>query len=205
MKIRIILLAGLAICTLFGACGKNNETANAEANKTSSNTVQTENTWYYDWDKGMEAAKKEHKPVYVHFTAEWCKWCHTMRKETYAAAEINNRFKDGWITISIDTDDNNKTGKVYLDEKTKKAIAYLHGEKGNYEEKTLTNLQLMQFFGGSGLPTLLFIDKEGIPLQKISSFIEKEEFAVILDFFKEEAYNTTSFDEFKKSHKGTGN
>ncbi len=63
----------------------------------------------------------------------------------------------------------------------------------------------MKFFGGSGLPTLLFIDKEGTTLQKIPGFIEKEEFVVILDFFKEEAYNTTSFDDFKKSHKGTGN
>ena len=207
MKIRIMILTGLAICTLFGACGKSNETAKAEANdKTSSNTAQTENTWYYDWDKGMEAAKKENKPAYVHFTADWCTWCKKMRKETYAATEISNRFKDGWITISIDTEDNNKTGKVYLDEKAKKALSYLQGEKGDFEEKTLTNSQLMQFFGGSGLPTLLFIDKEGIPLQKIPGFIEKEEFAVILDFFKEEAYKKNiSFEDFKKSHKGMGN
>ena len=207
MKIRIIIiLTGLAICTLFGACGKSNETAEAEANdKTSSNTEQAENTWYYNWDKGMEAAKKENKPVYVHFTADWCKWCRKMENETYSAAGNKKRLSSGWITISLDTEDNNKTGNVYLDEKTKKAFAYLQGEKGDLEEKTLTNPQLMKFFGGSGLPTLLFIDKEGTTLQKIPGFIEKEEFVVILDFFKEEAYNTTSFDDFKKSHKGTGN
>jgi len=205
MKARTILITGLLFCTLTGACGNSNENSAAQENtqipvEVASTTSQTEGeTWYHDWDTGMAAAQEEQKPILVHFTADWCKYCIKMKKETYAADEIKKRFSNGWVTIMIDTEEKDKTGKVYFDEAAKKAMVYLNGDQGNFEEKVLGHQELLQFFGGMGLPTLLFVDKDGTPLQKISSFIEKEEFAVILDFFREEAYKTSSFDDFKKN------
>jgi len=205
MKVSTILVTGLLVCTLTDACGKSDENSAAQENATipvevASNTPQTvDERWYHDWDTGMAAAQKEQKPVLVHFTAAWCTYCIKMKQETYAADEIKKRFSNGWVTIMIDTEEKNKTGKVYLDEAAKKALVYLDDDQGNYEERALNYRQLLQFFGGVGLPTLLFVDKDGIPLQKISSFIEKEEFAVILDFFREEAYKTTSYDDFRKN------
>jgi len=205
MKLRLVLITGIALtafCTFISSCGNNEETATAQS-KTVPATVESKPAadieWYNDWDAGMEAAKKAHKPAFVHFTADWCKYCIKMKEETYAADEIKKRFKEGWVTIMIDTEDREKQGTVYINETERKVLTYLNNEQENFQTQTFSNAQLLQFFGGRGLPTLLFIDKEGTPVQRISSFIPKEEFGVILDFFRDEAYKTTTFDEYKKN------
>ena len=191
----------------LAACGNSNETVTERQNdkNTSKNAAQTEGTWYHDWNTGMEAAKKEQKPVLVDFSADWCKWCHVMEEKTFSAPEIKKRLDSGWISIRIDTEERDKTGTVYFDESSRAALMYLKDENSNFEEKPLSHQQLLGFFGIRGLPSYLFIDREGKPLQKITSYIEKEEFAVILDFIKEEAYKKNiSFEDYRKSKTGGG-
>lgn len=204
MKSRTLLIAGIVACSLTGACGKQDQTATAQSSKELPKLTAaavSEVTWFNDWNTGMEAAKKAKKPVLVHFTADWCVYCKKMKAETYAAPEIKERFNNGWITIVMDTEDNKTKGTVFVDDTAKKVRAYLEGEQGNFKSETLLNGEMMQLFGGTGLPTLLFIDKTGEPVQKIAGYVPKDEFAVILDFFKEEAYKTGSFDDFKKKAK----
>ena len=206
MKARAIIISALTICAVTGACGSGNDTSSAEPDaypKLAASAVE-EVKWYDDWNEGMAAAKKADKPVLVHFTADWCVYCRKMKKETYSAPEIKQRFNDGWITIMIDTENKEGSGTVYVDEGEKKALAYLDDDQGSFEEKKYGHGELLQFFGGMGLPTLLFIDKQGAPLQKISSFLPPEDLAVILDYFQQEAYNTTSFEDFKKQAEKKG-
>ena len=73
----------------------------------------------------MKAAKKEKKPVYIHFTADWCKWCRVMEKETYAATEIDESLKTDWICIKIDTEARNKSGTIYTNERDKSLLVYM--------------------------------------------------------------------------------
>lgn len=200
MKIRSMLITGLILCSVAGACGKSNDTSSQERSnlsKLASDNV-SDVKWYSNWDEGMEAAKKADKPVLVHFTADWCVYCRKMKNETYSAPEIKKRFNNGWVTIMIDTDDKQSKGTVFVDEGEKKAMAYIEEEQDSFQSESYNHGQLLQFFGGMGLPTLLFVDKNGTPLQKISSFLPKEEFGVILDYFQQEAYTTTSFEDFKK-------
>ncbi|MCD6308821.1 MAG: thioredoxin fold domain-containing protein [Candidatus Latescibacteria bacterium] len=212
MKMSTAVLTVTFLLLVAGACGQNNEQATAQqgtggasgVKPAAARTVEGKFKWYHDWDTGMAAAKKEKKPVLVHFTADWCKFCVKMKKETYASDMIQKRFKNSWIGIMIDTEEKGATGTVYVNESKRSALTYLQGENASFTPKKLGNQELLQFFGGMGLPTLLFIDKDGTPVQKISSFIPKEEFAVILDFFKEEAYKSVSYDDFKKKHRQRG-
>ena len=208
MKTRSLaaILLALSISGLIGNCGNSNDTATAEDTQYQALPASSDMTvtWHEDWNAAMAAAKEAKKPILVHFTADWCVYCKKMKNETYAAPQIKKRFHDGWVTVLIDTENMKAQGSVYLDANAKKAMAYLKdGEEGAYDEKSLTNVEMMQFFGGTGLPTLLFIDKDGVPLQKIAGFVEKESFAVILDYFQEEAYKkNTNFDDYRKNHKG---
>ena len=176
MKLMHIFSTAFAVFLLLFACGKSNEQANAEQNSTAeitpttqeTSSVSDENGWYNDWDAGIKAANSEKKPVLVDFTAGWCKWCKVMEEKTFSDPEIKKTFTADWITIRIDTED----------AKT----------QGTFKDRTLTYRELAGSFGVTGLPSFLFLDKNGEPITVISGYKEKKEFGVILDFFKDEIY-----------------
>jgi len=178
----------LTACLFFLACSKNNETATAEQNSPAQVSrvevkpavVRDKNNWYHNWDAGMEAARKEKKPVIVDFYADWCKWCHVMDEKTFSDSEIKKIFASNWITIRLDTQDTETTG--------------------TFKGKTLVYQQIAGGFGVTGLPSYLFIDKEGEPVTIIPGYIPKEQFSIILDYFKNELYKKdVNLQEYIKS------
>ena len=173
----------IAAVNFFMACGSSSDqTATAELNqaKKPAESEKTEFTWYTDWDKGIEAAKKEKKPVIIDFYANWCHWCKVMEEKTFSADEIKKRFSEDWIAIKINSD---------------------HKEKqGTFEGKTMSYPQLVRYFKVSGFPSYLFIDKEGNPVTIVSSYIPKEQFGPMLDYIKDELYKKNiKFNDYIKS------
>ena len=145
--------------------------------------------WYSDWNEGMAAAKAADKPVYVHFTADWCKWCKEMENKTYPAPEVSQRFLDGWIVLKIDVEDRNGTGTAFQDGSNSQVRAGYDADGGSaLQPETLSNQELFQFFGGQGLPTLAFFDKDGQLLFPHSGYLDKGVFMHVLDFVNGELY-----------------
>ena len=182
-------------------CGKKNDSVNADLNSTvPAKTTQATISWYTDWDTGMAEAKKNAKPVFVEFYADWCVYCKKMDKETFAAPEIEQRLSNDWVCIKIDTEARNKSGSVYIDSKANETFTYFPEGIENIEEKTLPNNQLIGFFGGRGIPTLLFIDKTGKTIYPHAGFIPKEQFGPMLDYFRDELYSkNVNLGEYIKS------
>lgn len=177
-SIFIIMVAAL----FFAACGSGSDhTATAEETATQKlSGGDAKFTWYTDWDKGIEAAKKENKPVLVDFYADWCHWCKVMDEKTFSADEIKRRFSENWIAIKINSDYKEK--------------------QGTYEGKTMSYPQLVRYFKVSGFPSYLFIDKEGNPVTIVSSYLPKEQFGPMLDYMKDELYKKDiKFNDYIKS------
>ncbi|MBN1293288.1 MAG: DUF255 domain-containing protein [Candidatus Latescibacteria bacterium] len=162
----------IAAVTFFIACGRgSDQTATAEVNEIQKKVESDSNaefTWYTDWDKGIEAAKKDNKPVIIDFYADWCHWCKVMDEKTFSAAEITDRFSNGWIAIKVNSEDKNK--------------------QATYDGNTMSYPELVRYFKVSGFPSYLFIDKEGKPVTIVSSYIPKERFGPMLDYMKDELY-----------------
>jgi thioredoxin-related protein len=198
---RIMLMFIWLTLFSFSACGKKDETVKADLNTAiPAQSVQSSITWYDDWDTGMAEAKKAAKPVFVDFYADWCIYCKKMDKETFEAPEIQKRFSSDWIGIKIDTEAHDKTGNVYIDKKDNSSFAYVKDIQGTLEVKTLNNSQLIGFFGGRGIPTLLFIDKDGKVIRSYAGFLPKEQFGPMLDYFRDELYiKNVNIGEYIKS------
>ena len=188
MKVKILSLVILVSGLLYISCTNSSETAIAES-KEAPNPVavsdeklakDTRVTWYSDWDKGMEAAKKESKPVLVDFFAEWCRWCHVMDEQTFSAPEIEDRFSKNWVTIRVNTQDKNRYA--------------------TYDGKSMPYQELSGYFQVTGLPSYLFMDKEGRPVHLLPGYVPKEQFGPLLDYMKDELYKKKiNFSDYFKS------
>ncbi len=64
--------------------------------KSKSDTVQWQN-----YHEAMADARDNHKPVLIHFTSTWSKWCQKMRTETYrdhrVIAYLDAHFATAWV------------------------------------------------------------------------------------------------------------
>jgi thioredoxin-like negative regulator of GroEL len=59
------------------------------------------------WEKGFEEAlrraRKQRKPVFVDFWAEWCTWCHRLDQTTYVDPEVV-RLAGDFVSVKVDTE-----------------------------------------------------------------------------------------------------
>ena len=146
-------------------------------------TTEIEQIWYEDWDKGMNAAEKDHKPVLVDFCSG-----QTLTPEfqaAFSAPSIKTRLAEDWINIRIKTDNYEKTG--------------------TYNGKTMSYYEMIKYLRIRSRPALLFFDKNCKPVQIISGrklldFYKDDTFlGLILDYMKDEAYKKgISFKEYRK-------
>lgn len=55
------------------------------------------------FEQGMEAARAQQKPLLLFFTAEWCKYCHQMQRETFAQQAVVDLSRE-FVCVLIDAD-----------------------------------------------------------------------------------------------------
>ena len=109
---------------------------------------------YADAEK---AAKKDGKPLYLHFTTTWCGWCRRIENDVYKKPE-GKQALSGFACATLDC-------TVAKGKEPSKEAAF--------------NLELMKKYGGSGYPFLVMLTADGVLLHKIGGYKP-------LDAFKQE-------------------
>ncbi|MFN0197814.1 MAG: thioredoxin domain-containing protein [Planctomycetaceae bacterium] len=63
-------------------------------------------SWHTDFAAAQAEAKKQNKPMLVHFHATWCGPCQQMEQEVLKSTELSRVLAGQAILVKIDTDDN---------------------------------------------------------------------------------------------------
>lgn len=60
-----------------------------------------------NWESYREAterSQREDKPMLLHFTTRWCKWCTKMKLETYADRHVIRYLNENFTMAMVDTE-----------------------------------------------------------------------------------------------------
>lgn len=103
--------------------------------------------FHHTWAEVQQAASEQNKPIYLHFTTEWCHWCRVIEQETYPAPEADAALRN-FVAASLDVTENPQNRQL------------------------ATNQALFQKYGGTGFPYLVMLtpDGEGV-LNTISGYV----------------------------------
>ncbi|OHD63311.1 MAG: hypothetical protein A2176_00285 [Spirochaetes bacterium RBG_13_51_14] len=166
-KLHAPVVIVLTILWIFASCAKSSE---QEDNKRAGLAAgeQVTVTWH-DFNGGLKLAVEKRKPVVMDFYAEWCGWCRKMEAEVFTDPEVASKLRDNYICIRLHTDKN-------FDEKIK------------YKNHILTKQEFAAMLGVQGLPTVVFLDREGNLITKIPGFINKSMFLPLLSYIQDECY-----------------
>jgi len=55
-----------------------------------------------DYNKTIEIAKKENKPIFILFTKSECPWCKKLKSKLFSTEEIYKRLQDEYIVLFLD-------------------------------------------------------------------------------------------------------
>jgi thioredoxin-related protein len=68
---------------------------------------------WYSFDEGMAVGKSEGKKIFIHFWAEWCRYCRTMERKTFRNPSVIAYLKKNFISIKVDYDREKKLVSIF--------------------------------------------------------------------------------------------
>ncbi len=133
--------------------------------------------FHSDWDRARKIAKKKGKPLYVHFTTEWCGWCRKIENEVYKSKKGKKALKP-FVPVSLDCTVKNKKGKEL--------------------QQAKENKKLQSRWGGSGYPYLVQVTADGEVFNSWSGYKPVDAFTQEL---KKALSNLKELKQFEKEAK----
>ncbi len=119
------------------------------------------------YEEGMRIARSEKKPAVIDFYASWCHWCVVMEKDTFADAGVVKKLSEEFVPIKVDME-------------SSKPIS-IHGQ-------SLRPADFAAMMGVRGLPTIVFVDKNGDIITSIPGYIKADTFLPLLSYIQSECY-----------------
>jgi len=126
---------------------------------------------YYDYEEGMEEARKTGKPVLIDFTGYGCVNCREMEAAVWSDPRVKGIIDNEYILISLYVDDKTKLKEpIEITEFDKTRKLRTVGDQWSYLQR--------HKFGANAQPFYVLLDNEGMPLapayvydKKVDKFI----------------------------------
>ncbi len=140
-------------------------------------------TGYFDYEEGMEAAKKANKPVFLDFTGHGCVNCREMEANVWSDPQVVKRLREDFVIIALYVDDKTKLPKEEW------YVSDYDGKKKKTLGKKNADFQIKKY-NVNAQPYYCLLDLEGNLLVKpIAYDLNVNNFIQFLDQGKEKFNN----------------
>jgi thiol:disulfide interchange protein DsbD len=112
---------------------------------------------FFDYEEGMEYARKNHKPVMIDFTGYGCVNCREMEAAVWSDPRVKGIIDNNYVLISLYVDDKSKLDQmIEITENGKTRKLRTVGDKWSYLQR--------HKFGANAQPFYVLLDKDGMPI-----------------------------------------
>ena len=120
---------------------------------------------FYDFEEGMEYARKNKKPVMIDFTGYGCVNCRKMELAVWTDYRVSDMLRNDYVLITLYTDDKEKLPEpIRITENGQERTLRTVGDKWSYLQRVK--------FGANAQPFYVLLDNEGKPLNKSYAYDE---------------------------------
>jgi thioredoxin-related protein len=79
----------------------------------SAHAAENQSIQWHAYEEGLVLGKLENKKLYIHFYADWCRYCKAMEKDTFQDADVTAYLNTNFIPIKVDFDRERQTAAQY--------------------------------------------------------------------------------------------
>ncbi|MFZ5571992.1 MAG: thioredoxin family protein [Thermodesulfobacteriota bacterium] len=65
------------------------------------------------FESGLAAGEREDKKIFLHFYADWCRYCKIMQKETFTDPAVIQYLNEHFIAIKINSEQDKERAREY--------------------------------------------------------------------------------------------
>lgn len=149
-------------------------------------TAQERIQWM-DFEEAVAACSKQPKKIFVDVYTEWCGWCKRMDQTTFADTTVAKYMNEHFYAVKFNAE---RTDTVRFQGYDFVYVVNPNGKKGVHQLAAAMLQNKMSY------PSYVIFNENLQLLQIIPGYQETKRFLPILDYFGEDAYKTTPWDEF---------
>lgn len=147
-------------------------------------------------EEALEANKKEPRKIIIDFYTDWCGWCKRMEKTTFNHPQIAKYINKNFYAVKFDAEGSKSI--MYKDLEYKATKSKRPGRLGGTHEFA----DYMVFKrGGSGYPTIVFLDEESNWLNFVPSYLGPSDFDSVVKYIGDNHYKKTKWGIFQSTFK----
>ena len=132
-------------------------------------------------ESAIAAAQAESKLLLVYGFAPWCGYCVRFDREVFTDDAVQAYLAEHFAPVRLNLD-------------SEAVVAFF--------DAAVAEAELGRAMGISGTPTVVFAAADGELITKIPGFTDAETFGLALRFVREEAYETTPFEDYLRAGRG---